>query len=191
MPIRIICPHCWAAYPVADDLRGRDVLCKECGRPVAVRVDSESPGPRRNRSPVRFFGVAVAIVLALLPAGALGALWWTGWLWDQVDWPTPPGAGPGPEGPAVVLHVAGIARSARWSDVMDDLKLRTDGGQARFFSRTSHWDRYDIHGGLATVILAPVSDPEQFARKIDFGTVHRVRGRVITVSLATGGAEGR
>jgi predicted Zn finger-like uncharacterized protein len=36
MSIRVVCPHCEAAFNVADDLRGKKVRCRECEKPVPV-----------------------------------------------------------------------------------------------------------------------------------------------------------
>jgi predicted Zn finger-like uncharacterized protein len=36
MAIRVVCPHCDAAFRVADDLRGKKVRCRECEKPVPV-----------------------------------------------------------------------------------------------------------------------------------------------------------
>src|SRR6516162_1110437 len=123
MPIPIACPHCGATYTVADDLRFRKLLCKECDRPVVVKE-------RRRRSPLRIAAGVVVLALALLPGATLAGLWWTGWLWEWVDWPAldQPGFGalapePGANDPAVTLHISGLARSGRWRNLSEDLKF--------------------------------------------------------------------
>ena len=39
-----------------------------------------------------------------------------------------------------------------------------------------------VSGDVTVVVLAPVNNPEAFARKIDFGTVSSVKGRIINVT---------
>ncbi|HEX5273042.1 MAG TPA: hypothetical protein VFW33_21240 [Gemmataceae bacterium] len=172
MPISVTCRHCGAVYPVTDDLRGRTLLCRECDRPVVVED--------RGRPPLRWAVRAVVILLALLPSAALGALWWTGWLWDYADWPSAREPPPGDFGSAVTFHLAGVDRIDSWDELTGDLARLRDDGPSRYFSASTNGDR-------ATVVLAPVKDPEALAGRIDFGTVRRVRGRVITVSLRGGG----
>jgi hypothetical protein len=36
MPIRITCPSCKAAYPIANELRGKRIRCRECDRPLVI-----------------------------------------------------------------------------------------------------------------------------------------------------------
>jgi predicted Zn finger-like uncharacterized protein len=36
MPVRITCPACDASYAVDNELRGRRIRCRECGKPVSV-----------------------------------------------------------------------------------------------------------------------------------------------------------
>src|SRR5262249_49386862 len=43
MAIRVVCPHCDAAFNVADELRGKKVRCRECEKPVPVAA----PRPKR------------------------------------------------------------------------------------------------------------------------------------------------
>ncbi len=106
----------------------------------------------------------------------LAGLWWTGCLWDLVDWPACQEAGCGVSEPSVTLRITGVESFGRWQDVSDDFALLADGGQARSWGSV-------IHGDRMTLVLSPVRDPGEFARKIDFATVHRIHGRVITVGL--------
>jgi predicted Zn finger-like uncharacterized protein len=172
MPLPITCPHCGAAYSVADDLLGRRLRCRDCDEPI---VAGESPEPPR-RPPRRLALKAVVVAVALLPAGALGVLWWAGCLWDRVDWPNPEFGGLREQEPAVILHVTGVGGQESWKALTDDLEVLADGGRARFLVGA-------VNGERATVTLAPVRDPDDFARRVTFGTVRRVHDRVITVSL--------
>jgi predicted Zn finger-like uncharacterized protein len=70
MPIRVTCPHCQTVGVVADEVRGKAVRCKKCGRPFAVgrpvpRAAPAVPPPARLRG--RRFLVAAVL------AGVLGA----------------------------------------------------------------------------------------------------------------------
>jgi hypothetical protein len=174
MPIPITCPHCGTVYKVADDLVGRKLLCKECDRPVMVGAKAhESPG---RRAPRRVALKEVVLALALLPAVALGALWWTGWLWDQVDWPPPDLGGLGADEPAVMLHLAGVEEAGGWDGLSHKLGHLADGGRADYISAAINRDR-------ATVIISPVKDAEAFARRVDIGSVECVHDGVVTINL--------
>ncbi len=170
MPLAVTCRHCGASYEVADELRGRALLCKECDQPVTV-------GGAAKPSPLRWVVRAVVLALALLPLGALGLLWWTGWLWDFVEWPQFDVAGGRPPANAVTIHVA---HADRLDDFQDDLNELMDGGRPQFTGWAAHGDR-------ATLVLAPVANPDEFYRKIDFGTAYRTDDRLFTLVLPTRG----
>src|SRR5439155_6910895 len=79
-----------------------------------------------------------------------------------------------PEDQVVTLHISGVADSNTGEAITDKLTTLTDAGRGYSMKAAAAGDRL-------TYLLAPVSDPKAFAQKIDFGTVRRVRGRVITV----------
>ena len=67
MSIRITCPDCRATYAIGDDLQGRKVLCRDCGRRIVVDeclasgddlaevevVDADAALQKEPRPPVR------------------------------------------------------------------------------------------------------------------------------------------
>jgi HEAT repeat protein len=134
-------------------------------------------------------GGAVTMVLLLKrsPSGLAGSLSGGGGLpgaaLDQVGpWPdpTPFRSGFGPPGPlpsdaeTVTLHVAGLVNEYTREEVLGEAGKLVDPGKG---SRgTSHHT-----GDRMTMLVWPVSDPDGYARKITFGEVRSVVGRVITL----------
>jgi predicted Zn finger-like uncharacterized protein len=150
---------------------------------------NEAPGrrPRRQRSPVLIIAlVSGGIVLALLLAVGAGAVLWSGWLRDLGSgldagfgpWPdVPPLAGPQGAYPAdqvVTLHISGVSDQNKSEVIQDKLRGLVDPGGG--YTEASAGS-----GQRLTVLLAPVRDPNALARKIDFGTVRGVSGRLITI----------
>jgi hypothetical protein len=205
MPIRITCPGCRAPYTVADALRGQKVLCRECGRSIAVdggreaalqhqprpqsplppQVEAVRPPPlqRKRKGPLLLGLAAGCLMLLLLALGAGGALAW--WWWPRAaeadgDWPVANALG-GPAGTyppeqVVTLHVSGVEANTREA-ILEKLTDLVGPGRGYSISSAQSGDRL-------TVLLGPVSDPKAFAGKIDFGTVRRVSGRTVTVAVA-------
>jgi hypothetical protein len=72
----------------------------------------------------------------------------------------------------VTLHIAGIVDEATGEAIGDRIaELRGVVGATVGASQ----------GGRSTILVSPVTDIEGFARKVDFGTVHSIDGRVITI----------
>ena len=90
-----------------------------------------------------------------------------------------PGCGFDPE-QTVTIEISGVADAAAREQIQEKLKGMTDSSGHSMSTSTS--------GDTMTVKLAPVSDVEAFAQKIDFGKVTDtdVAGRVVKVSV--GGA---
>jgi hypothetical protein len=153
------------------------LLCKECDRPIVVGADGGG-GSKAVRWVVRAF----VILLALVPAGALGVVWWTGWLWDQVTWPNAAPIGPPHAGATMTVHVAWDERGGDWKEFTEELAFLADDGHPHFMDSAQQGDR-------GTIILGPVSDPDAFVRGIDFATVYRAEGRVVTIAPRNGGAD--
>jgi predicted Zn finger-like uncharacterized protein len=97
-------------------------------------------------------------------------------------WPEPPPlrAGFGPLGPqsaadeTVTLHVAGLVNEYTREEVMAEAGKLVDPGKGSQGSSRHAGERM-------TMLLWPVSDPAAYARKITFGEVSSVAGRVITL----------
>jgi HEAT repeat protein len=125
---------------------------------------------------LRFVLIAVVLLLALMPSAALGALWWTGRLYDQLEWPTPPGINRDAPNETILLRVCGLAR------LNTDQNLR--GEIAAWLTQEELADPGSTsQGDCMTMMLATDRDPEDLAKTIDWGSVRRVNGRVITVSV--------
>src|SRR5258705_474382 len=120
MPIPITCPHCGASYSVADDLLGRKMLCRECDQSLVVEGTLRLG---RRRSPLQFVLVAVVLLLALMPTAALGGLWWTGWLYDQLEWPTPAGILNKAPNETILLRVCGLERLNADQNIQDEIAV--------------------------------------------------------------------
>jgi hypothetical protein len=103
--------------------------------------------------------------------------------------PQPPGPAPGPGLPGrwtggmrrfadnqiLTVIITGVRDDQAGKYVLDKLARQLPQGNSSTQSFTS--------GGVMRVALAPVGDPQAFAATIDFGTVTRVEGRVIYVTL--------
>ncbi len=77
MPARITCPTCKSSYVIADNLRGKRILCKECSKPMQIPgvspvVAAKPPQPRVPKKPVAKRASAMPIVLIV--GGGLAAL---------------------------------------------------------------------------------------------------------------------
>lgn len=85
------------------------------------------------------------------------------------------GCGYGPE-KTVTVEISGVAAAAK-DQIQEKLKTMTDSSGHSMSTSSS--------GDTMTVKLAPVSDVEAFAKKIDFGKVTdtNVTGRVVKVSV--------
>jgi HEAT repeat protein len=138
---------------------------------------------------VLLLGGAVTVILLLnrSPRGQGGGLSGGGGLLPgaAVDlagpWPEPPPlqAGFGPLGPqsadeTVTLHVAGLVNEYTREEVAAEAGKLVDPGKGSVGSSLHAGDRM-------TIRLWPVSDPAAYARKIAFGEVRSVAGRVITL----------
>src|SRR5262249_46459028 len=74
----------------------------------------------------------------------------------------------------VTVHIAGIKSDVMAEAIRDRLTVSVDPGKG-------HSLRSSAHGGRMTALLAFVKDPNVFAKRINFGTVHSVKNRVITI----------
>jgi hypothetical protein len=154
--------------------------------PARARGEAAAPPDVRRKShrPLVLALLGGCLGLSLLLAVGGGFLAWFAWsrdlipgLGDSGDSPEPslvggPMAATPPEA-LVTLHISGADESTREA-IQDQLPALVDGGRA--YALTSQ-----MQGDRLTVVVAPVRDPDAFARKIDFGTVRRVRGRTITL----------
>lgn len=86
----------------------------------------------------------------------------------------------GPE-ETVTLEISGVADVAQREEIEEQLKTLTDG--------SGHSMSTTATGDSMTVELAPVSDVEAFAGKIDFGEVTSVDGRTVKVAVGAGNNE--
>jgi len=218
MPVPIVCPACGASYEVADDLRGRSVLCRDCGKPIRVADETSSPreairaeiaqpspppeqgesggrsaapreeGPvpqvlplRQSYAVARVAGIAAMLLLLLSAATVFGILWWSGWFWEQGEWPPPEWPRRAPADKLLTLHVLGVAAEdeAARQKILEAVVLLTDKDSPYLYVASTE-------NGRMTILVTRVSDPEAFARQIDFGIVRRVRDRVITISAKKG-----
>jgi hypothetical protein len=75
----------------------------------------------------------------------------------------------------LTVIVTGVHDDKVGKDVLDKLARQLPQGNRSTQSQTS--------GGVMQVTLAPVGDPQAFAAKIDFGTVNKVEGRVVYVTV--------
>jgi predicted Zn finger-like uncharacterized protein len=120
---------------------------------------------------VVLLGVGILVLILLTSGGKSGKPGEP----DSVDlsgsWPEVPQ----PIGPTVVtLHIADLVDENTTHAVSDKIPLLADPGGGHFMSSVRM-------GSRMTVRLGPVSDPQRCAARIDFGTVHSVSGRTITV----------
>jgi uncharacterized protein YjiS (DUF1127 family) len=156
----------------------------ETARPRPPRSE-EAPArpPRKSKGPLLLGLAAGCLLLSLLAVGAGGALVW--WAWPRAaqaerDWPVPgPLGGPAgtyPPEQVLTLHVAGVEANTREA-ILEKLITLVDPGRGYAISSAQSGDRL-------SVLLAPVGDPKAFAGKVDFGTVGRVSGRTVTVTVA-------
>lgn len=83
-----------------------------------------------------------------------------------------PGCNYGPD-ETVTIEISGVASDQAYADINEQLKKLTDSSSHKIISRRA--------GLNMSVELAPVSDPEAFAKKIEFGRVTAVEGRTIRV----------
>lgn len=125
-----------------------------------------------NTSPAALFPInlfqgetAMHAFKATKRLAALAALWAVGSL---------AGCNYGPD-ETVTIEISGVASDQSYADINDRLKQMTDSSSHKIISRRA--------GLNMTVELAPVADPEAFARKIDFGKVTAVEGRTIKVVM--------
>jgi hypothetical protein len=171
-------------------------------RPAVLEEEQPARPPRRKRSqdeepPVRslrrnrtglLLGLILgALVLLFLGGGAVLAIVLWGPSWNKTaealdrdfsgSWPVPqpPGgfAAGVPEDSMVTLHVAAVADESTRETIYDKAATLADGGHGSICS--THL------GDRMTILLGPVRDPQACANKIDFGTVRRVDGRIISV----------
>jgi uncharacterized lipoprotein YajG len=80
----------------------------------------------------------------------------------------------GPE-QTVTIEITGTMDDAEQDQITEKLKTMTDGSGHSMSSFSS--------GNSMTIELAPVSDVQAFADKIDFGEVTAVEGRTVKVSV--------
>lgn len=80
----------------------------------------------------------------------------------------------GPE-ETVTIEITGTLDDAKDEQITEKLKTMTDGSGHSMSSFSS--------GTSKTIELAPVSDVQAFADKIDFGEVTAVEGRTVKVSV--------
>jgi predicted Zn finger-like uncharacterized protein len=113
-------------------------------------------------------GVVVGVVLlANRSGGSLGGIDLGG------SWPDPTTLHGAPD-TIVTFHVAGVVNQYTRDEVVDQINRLADPGGIVFGSSNTVGDRM-------TVLLTPVRDPQACAKKVTFGTVQGVSGRVITV----------
>jgi predicted Zn finger-like uncharacterized protein len=74
----------------------------------------------------------------------------------------------------IQIKITGIANAATRQYILDRLPALT--------GSKSHSLRSSTSGGATLVTLAPVPDPQAFAKKIDFGKVTDIQGRMILVA---------
>ncbi len=85
MPIHFECPNCRAKYDVADDMIGKNILCRNCEQRVAVQ--RPGAGVARTAAPAAAASGAVSrrkavlIAAGILPVGFLG--WFMGYYWKR------------------------------------------------------------------------------------------------------------
>jgi hypothetical protein len=92
-------------------------------------------------------------------------------------WPVPMMPGHIQMDPAqtVTLHIAGVPDRATEEGIRDRAGALLTAPQGGATVGASE-------GGRMTLLVCPVADPEAYARKIDFGDVRSVQGRVITLT---------
>jgi predicted Zn finger-like uncharacterized protein len=74
----------------------------------------------------------------------------------------------------IQIRITGIPNAATRQYILDRLPALT--------GTKSHSMRSSASGGATLVTLAPVADSQEFAKKIDFGTVTDIKGRLIVVA---------
>jgi predicted Zn finger-like uncharacterized protein len=75
----------------------------------------------------------------------------------------------------ITVVVTGVQDDKIGNYLRDKLASQLPPGNSSTRSRSS--------GGVMEVALAPIGDPQTFAKKIDFGTVERVAGRVVYMTV--------
>lgn len=91
------------------------------------------------------------------------------------------GCGYGPE-ETVTLKITGVPGQVERDEIKETLKTMTDG--------SGHSMSSSYAGGTMNVELAPVSDVQAFADRIDFGTVTSVEGRTVNVAVGDAAENG-
>jgi len=203
------CPHCHHEFPIAPRFRGQEMACVACderflftdgpelpdsGEDYVVDVPAEGtaeseinvelvPVSRRRSRLRRAAGLVLLCTLPAILAGAAVNGWhrWKagsadsgGSTADESGWPVvdaPAGFDPDT---VLTLHVYGAADGGDYLAVMQRAGSVADAGG-------TGGTRGVGSGGRMTIRVAPVRDPQAAARKIDFGVVESVRGRVVTV----------
>jgi predicted Zn finger-like uncharacterized protein len=97
MPFAAVCPSCQARYTLADTVKGKQVRCKQCGKPFAAAPAGNTDlrkGAPPNQAPVpvasgtdaaaarpaqKGHGKVIALVVVLLLAVGGGAAWFFVW----------------------------------------------------------------------------------------------------------------
>jgi hypothetical protein len=203
------CPHCRHEFPIAPRFRGREVACVSCDErfdfadgpelpdadeEYVVEVPAEETAePEINvelvpvsRRGSRLRRAAGLFLLCILPAIVTGPAVYAWHRWkagpadsggppaDELGWPVVDVPAGFDADRVLTLHVYGA------EDGGDYLAVMQRPGSLAEPSGTGG-TRGVGSGGRMTIRVAPVRDPRAAARKIDFGVVESVRGRVITV----------
>src|SRR5262249_49358506 len=84
MPINLLCPSCQARYQVPDSLLGKQVRCRKCQKPIAVKevapaqslaptveLPVQAPVPATSPATARA-GSGKVVALGLVVVGVLG-----------------------------------------------------------------------------------------------------------------------
>lgn len=80
----------------------------------------------------------------------------------------------GPE-ETVTIEITGSLDEAQQEEITEKLKTMTEGSGHSLSTMSS--------GTTTTITLAPISDVQAFADKIDFGEVTAVEGRTVKISI--------
>lgn len=155
------------------------------------REDEAKSSPRRQGKRGNNRGLIVGLILGglvllLLGGGVVGFLLLSGRFGNRTpdqlvdvggSWPEPlpfPAmAGPVPPDTFVTIHVANVHDKYTGEEIGDRLRALADNGNGGSTGRSA--------GDRGTILLKPVKDPQALANKIDFATVHSVKGRTITL----------
>lgn len=214
MPLLAVCPHCRHEFPIAPRFRGQQVACVACDERFLFTDGPELPdtdeeyvveGPAEEDAeseinvelvPVsargrRLHRVAWLFLLCTLPAIIAGGAVYAWHRWkaagpvdsgappaEELGWPVvdaPVGFDPDT---ILTLHVYGAEDGGDYLAVMQRAGSLADPAGTGGTRGTGS-------GGRMTIRVGPVRDPQAAARKIDFGVVESVRGRVITVRANT------